>query len=107
VTINDPFLDRRHQPLVRDRLKAVGDVRLGNPSPASPGLIEQDLEGVMRRLLRAKAERARRKVGLKDRLNDDLQGRLDDPVTDRGDRQRPSFREPGFGMNTRRAANGR
>ena len=47
VTVTDPFLDRRHQPGVRDRLETVGDVALQNPPPALPGLIDQHLERVV------------------------------------------------------------
>jgi hypothetical protein len=47
MAVNDPFLDRRHQPRVRNRLKTVGDVRLGHPSPAPPGLVNDDLQRVV------------------------------------------------------------
>ena len=33
VDTNDPFLDSLHQPVVRDRLKAIGDVRLDPDNP--------------------------------------------------------------------------
>jgi hypothetical protein len=33
VAIRDPFLDRQHQPRVRNRLKTVGDIRLQSPPP--------------------------------------------------------------------------
>jgi hypothetical protein len=88
-------------------LKAVGDVRLGYPPPAPPGPVNDDLERVVRRAPGAKPERALEHVGLEDRLDDDLHGRLHDPVTDRRDRERTTLRTPGFGMNTRRAGSGR
>lgn len=70
---------------MRDRRKAVGDVRLHHPTPASEGLIEQDLQSIVGRLLRAKPEAVGPEVGLEDRLDDDLQGRLHDAVPDRRD----------------------
>ena len=41
--VDDSFLHRLHQPLVRDRLEAVGDVRLDHPAPAPEALIEDEL----------------------------------------------------------------
>ena len=96
VAVNDPFLDRRHQPLVRDRLKTVGDVRLGHPPPAPPGLVNDDLERVVSRAPGPKPERALEHVGLEDRLDDDLHRRLHDTVTDRGDRERTKLLAPGL-----------
>src|SRR5262249_56558410 len=49
--ITDPLLDRRHQPIMRNRLKTRGDIRLHHPTPAPLGLIDQDLEGIVRRAL--------------------------------------------------------
>ena len=49
LAVDDPFLDRLHQPFVRDRLKAVGDVRLDQPAPAPVALIEDELQGIVRR----------------------------------------------------------
>jgi hypothetical protein len=51
----------------------------------------------MGRLLRAEPERARQHVGLEDRLDDQLEGRLHDAVADRGNRQRPLLGRPGLG----------
>ena len=48
----------------------------------------------MLRSLGPEPERARQEVGLEDRLNDDLCGRLDDAVTDSGNRQRPLLALP-------------
>src|SRR3954454_24385867 len=52
----------------------VGEVRLDHPPPALPRLIDEDLEGVVRRPSRAKPERARPEVRLEDRLEHDLRG---------------------------------
>ena len=89
VAVDDPFLYRRHQPLVRDRLEAVGDVRLDHPAPAPEALIKDELQGVVRRPSRSEAERARLEVGLEDRLEHRLRCRLHDPVAHRRDRERP------------------
>jgi hypothetical protein len=35
VAVDDPFLERRHQPVVRDRLITVGDVRVKSPLRAA------------------------------------------------------------------------
>ena len=48
VAVDDPFLDGRHQPVVRDRFEAVRDVRLYHPASAPPRLIDEHLEGVVR-----------------------------------------------------------
>ena len=85
----DAFLDRLHQLVMRNRLKAVGDVRLHHPPAAPPGLIDEDLEGVVRRAFRAEPETARQQVRLEDRLEHDLHRGLHDPVTNRRNRQRP------------------
>ena len=94
--VDDPFLDRLHQPLVRDRLEAVGDVRLDHPAPAPGALIEDELQGIVRRALRPEAERARLEVGLEDRFDHRLQGRLHDPVAHRRDRKRPPLLPTGL-----------
>ena len=83
--VTDAFLDRSHQLVLRNRGKAVRDVRFNHPSPSLPGLINQDLEGIVRRPLRAEPEAARQEVRLEDRLEHDLHRGLHDPVTDRGD----------------------
>ena len=89
MAVDDPFLYRRHQPLVRDRLEAVGDVRLDHPAPAPEALIKDELQGIVRRPPRPEAERARLEVGLEDRFDHRLRGRLHDPVAHRRDRERP------------------
>src|SRR5919197_4825235 len=91
MAVRDPLLDRRPQPRVRDRLKAVGDVRLGDPPPAPPRLIDEDLERVVRRAPGPEPERALEHVGLEDRLDDDLRGRLNDAIADSGDRERAAL----------------
>ncbi len=87
--VNDAFLDRLHQLPVRNRRKATGDVRLDHPPAAPPSLIDDDLEGVVRRPLRAEPETARQEVRLENRFKHDLQGGLHDPVANRGDRKGP------------------
>ncbi len=89
--VADALLNRLHQLVTRDRRKAIGDVRLDHPPPALPGLIHEDLQGIVRRPPRAEPETARQEVRLEDRLEHDLAGGLHDPVTDRGDRQRPAL----------------
>jgi len=79
---------------VRDRLKTVGDIRLGKPSPASPRLVNEDLERVVRRAPGAKPKRALEHVGLKDRLNHRLHGRLNNAIADRRDRERTPLLRP-------------
>src|SRR6266511_2606093 len=96
LAVTDPLLNRRHQPVVRNRLETRGDVRLYHPAPAFPGLIDQDLQGIVRRASRAKPERALEEVGLEDRLDRRLQRRLHDPVADSGDRKRPLLRRTGL-----------
>lgn len=86
VAVTDAFLDRLHQPVMRNRLETRGNVGLHHPPSALPGLIDEDLQGVLLRTLRAEPERARQEVGFKDRLDDDLRRRLHDAVTDARDR---------------------
>lgn len=80
-----------------NRFKAVGDVRLDDPSPTPPGLIDQDLEGIVRAALGPEPEKARQHVRLEDRLEHDLQRRLHDAVTNRRNRQGPLLRRAGLG----------
>ena len=90
--VADAFLHRLHQLLMRDRRKTAGDVRLGHPPAAPPALINEYLQGVVRRPLRAEPEAGWQEVRLKDRLEHDLRRGLHDPVADRGNRQRPLLR---------------
>jgi DNA invertase Pin-like site-specific DNA recombinase len=90
--VADAFLDRLHQPGVGNRLKTVGDVGLHHPAATPPALIDEHLQGIVRRPPGAKPKRAVQHVGLEDRLEHDPQGRLHDPVAHRGDRQRPLLR---------------
>jgi hypothetical protein len=76
-------------PLVRNRLKTTGDIRLDDPSPLPPRLVNEDLEGIVRRPARAKPERAGQEVRFEDRLEHDPRSGLHDTITDRRDRQRP------------------
>jgi hypothetical protein len=82
---------------VWDRLEARGDVGLHHPSSAPPGLVDEDLQGVLLRPLRAEPERARQEVGFEDRLDDGLRRRLHDAVTYRRDRQRSLLGRAGLG----------
>ena len=63
----------------------------GHPPPSLPGLIDEDLQGIVRRPPRAEPEAARQEVRLEDRLKHDLHRGLHNPVTHRGDRQRPAL----------------
>ena len=107
MTVDDPFLNRGHQLVVRDRLETRSDVRLDDPSPPSPGLIDQDLESVVRSSFGSEPERARQEVGLEHWLDDDLHCRLHTRSRTAGiDNGRCSVK-PGLGIHTRRAGNGR
>ena len=79
---------------MRDRLKTVSDVRFRDPPRAFPGLVNDDLKRVVCRAPGPKPKRALKHVGLKDRLNDDLGGRLHNAVTDRRYRQRSLLVRP-------------
>src|SRR4051812_29699374 len=83
-----PFLHRLHQLLMRDRLETVGDVRLDHPPATPPGLIDEHLQGVVRRPFRPEPKRTGQHVSLEDRLEHDLDRGLHDPVTHRRDGQR-------------------
>ena len=87
--VADAFLHRLHQLLVRNRGKAARDVRLDYPPAALPALIDEYLQGIVRRPLRAEPETARQEIRLEDRLEHDLHRGLHDPVTNRRNRQRP------------------
>ncbi len=63
--VTDAFLDRLHQLLVRNRLETVGDVRLDHPPATPPGLIDEHLQGVVRRAFRAEPETARQRSRLR------------------------------------------
>ena len=90
-----------------NRLEARGDVRLDHPAPTLPGLVEEDLQGIVGRRFGPEAEGAGPEVGLEDRLQHDLRRRLHDAVADRGDRERRCSELPGFGIHTRRVGSGR
>jgi hypothetical protein len=81
-TVTDTFLDR---------LETLGDIGLHHPAASPPGLVDEYLQGIMRRPARSEPKRAVEHVGFEDRLEHDLHRRLHDPVTHRGDRQRPPF----------------
>ena len=94
--ITDTFLHRLHQLLVRNRRKAFGDIRLDHPPPTPPGLVDQDLQGIVSRTLRAEPEAARQHVRFEDRLEHDLQRGLHDAVPNRRNRQRPPLSGAGL-----------
>src|SRR3954466_7696853 len=81
---------------MRDRLKTVRDIRFRHPPCAPPGLVNEHLEGIVRRALGPEPERALKHVGLEDRLNDDLRRRLHDTVTDRRNRERAKLLTTGL-----------
>jgi hypothetical protein len=81
---------------VRDRLETVSDIRLQNPPPAAPRLVNEDLERVVLRAPGPKPERALQHVSLEDRLNHRLRGRLNDPIADSRNRERPQLITPGL-----------
>ena len=87
--VADAFLHRLHQLLMRNRRKAIGDVRLDHPPATPPALIDEHLQGIVRRPPRAEPETNRQEIRLEDRLEHDLQRGLHDPVTNRGNRKRP------------------
>jgi hypothetical protein len=83
--VADAFLDRLHQPVMRDRLETARDIGLHHPAAAPPGLIDEHLQGIVRRAPRPEPETARQEARLEDRLKHDLQRGLHDPVTDSRD----------------------
>ena len=94
LAVADAFFHRLHQPVVRYRLKTRGNVRLDHLPSTPPRLIDEDLEGIVRRALGSEPETTGLKVSLKDRLDDRLQCRLHDAVTNR---QRSPFGRAGLG----------
>src|SRR6266568_2225188 len=82
---------------MRNRRKAAGDIRLNHPPAAPRALIDEHLQGVMRRPLRAEPEAARQEIRLEDRLEHDLHRGLHDPVANRRNRQRTLLRSPRLG----------
>jgi hypothetical protein len=89
--VHNPFLNRLHRLLMRNRRKAVGDIRLHHPPATPPSLIDDDLKSIVLPPLWAEPEVARGEVCLEDRLKHDLHRGLHDPVPNRGNRQRPLF----------------
>src|SRR5215470_10603178 len=87
--VADAFLHRLHQLVMRNRRKTVSDVRFHHPPAAPPALINEHLQGIMRRPPRAEPETGRQEIRLEDRLEHDLHRGLHDPVPDRGNRKRP------------------
>jgi hypothetical protein len=96
--VTDTFLDRLHQLLVRNHGKQSAMSVPGHPPAAPRALIDEHLQGIVRRPLRAEPETARQEIGLEDRLEHDLHRRLHDPVTNSRNGQRPLLArtEPGW-----------
>lgn len=82
---------------MRNRRKALGDIRFHPPPATPPRLVDEDLQGIVRTSLRAEPERAVQHVGFEDRLEHDLARRLHDPIADSGNRQRPLLFHTRFG----------
>ena len=82
---------------MRDRREAGSDVRLDHPPAAPPALVDEHLQGVVRRALRAEPETARQEVRLEDRLEHDLHRGFHDTITDRRNRQRTPLARTGLG----------
>jgi hypothetical protein len=57
--VADAFLDRLHQPFLRYRREAVGDIRLDHPPAPPPGLIDEYLQGIVRATFGPETERTR------------------------------------------------
>ena len=89
--VADAFLHRLHQLDLWNRRKTVRDVRLDHPPLALPALIDEHLQGIVRRPLRTEPETARQEIRFEDRLEHDLHRGLHDPVPHRSDRQRPAL----------------
>src|SRR5260370_41699064 len=85
-----------HQLTQRDRLKTVRDTRFHPPAAPPPGLIDNDLEGVMRAPPRTEPERAREEIRLEHGLQHDFQRSLHNAVTHGRNRQRPLFLAAGL-----------
>ena len=47
--LTDAFLDRLHQSRMWNRLETVGDVGLHHPAASLPGLVDEHLQGIVRR----------------------------------------------------------
>ena len=90
------FLNRMHQLIQRDRLETVSDIRFHHPAASPPGLIDNDLEGVMRAPPRTEPERAREEIRLEHGLQHDFQRGLHNTVTHGRNRQRPLFLAAGL-----------
>jgi hypothetical protein len=83
--VTHPFLDCCHQPVMRNRRKTVGDIRFHHPPPTPPGLVHENLQGVVLAPFRAEPETARGEVRFQDRLKHDLECGLHNAVAHRRD----------------------
>jgi hypothetical protein len=59
--VANAFLNRLHQLLMRNRRKAVGDIRFHHPPTTSPRLVHEDLQGVVLTAFGPEPERTRQK----------------------------------------------
>src|SRR2546428_100638 len=85
---------------MRNRRKAAGDVRLDHPPAAPPALINEHLQGIVRRSSRAEPETDRQEIRLEDPLEHHLQRGPPEPGNDRGNRKQPPVpRTPPWGPN--------
>ena len=89
--VTHPFLDCCHQPVMRNRRKTVGDIRFHHPPPTPPGLVHENLQGVVLAPFRAEPETARGEVRFEDRLKHDLECGLHNAVAHRRNRERSLF----------------
>jgi hypothetical protein len=87
--VTDPPLDLDHQLVLVDRAEEVPDVGLEDELPSSRELHPDPLQCLGGAALRAEPETARQKVGLENRLQDDLCRLLRHPVAHRRNTQRP------------------
>jgi hypothetical protein len=81
---------------MRNRRETIGDVGLYHPTPVLVGLVDDDLQGVVRSPLGPKPERAGKHVRLEDRFQHDLQSSLHDTVADRRNRERSLLQPTGL-----------
>ena len=106
--IADTFLHRLHQLVMRNRRKAIGDIRLDHPPAAPPALVNEHLQGIVRRPSRAEPETGRRKSASKTGSSTIFTAACTIRSRTGGiENGRCSPRTPGFGMKTLRAGSGR
>jgi hypothetical protein len=89
ATVADPFLDLRHQPLVRDAVEVALEVGVDHEGVTVLDQPVHFAQRVMAAASRPEAVALRTERRLEDRFDDELHRRLDDAVLDRRDTQRP------------------